>query len=47
MAETRYERAPIGGVDANARLQVPCNPASRMERATGIDTGDVLLGKLI
>ena len=44
MGETQCERAHIGSIDANAGLQVPCNPASSLERATGIEPATSSLG---
>ena len=35
--ETRCERAYKGSIDANAGPQVPCNPASSLERAIGVE----------
>jgi len=37
VGETRCEGAHKGSIDASAGLQVPCNPASSLERATGIE----------
>jgi hypothetical protein len=44
MDETRCERAHKGSIDANAGPQVPCNPASSLERATGIEPATSSLG---
>ena len=44
MGETQCERAHIGSIDTNAGLQVPCNPASSLERATGIEPATSSLG---
>jgi hypothetical protein len=44
MCETHCERAHKGSVDANAGLQVRCNPASSLERATGIEPATSSLG---
>jgi hypothetical protein len=37
VGEIRCERTHIGSIEANAGLQVTCNPASSVERATEID----------
>jgi hypothetical protein len=37
VGEIRCERRHKGSIDANAGLQVPCNPASSSERATGFE----------
>ena len=42
--ETKCEHAYKGSMDANAGLQVPCNPASSLERATGIEPATSSLG---
>ena len=43
-SEARCERRPKGSSDANAGLQAPCNPASSLERATGIEPATSSLG---
>ena len=44
VGETRCEGAHKGSIDASAGLQVPCNPASSLERATGIEPATSSLG---
>ena len=44
MDESQCERAHKGSIDENAGLQVPCNPASSLERATGIEPATSSLG---
>src|SRR5262249_32022592 len=44
VGETQCERAHKGSIDANAGLQVICNPASSLERATGIEPATSSLG---
>ena len=44
MDETQCEGSPKGSIDTNAGLQVPCNPASSLERATGIEPATSSLG---
>jgi hypothetical protein len=43
-AKLAVNTATKGSVDANAGLQVPCNPASSLERATGIEPATSSLG---
>jgi hypothetical protein len=44
MGEIRCERRHKGSSNANAGLQVRCNPASSLERATGIEPATSSLG---
>jgi hypothetical protein len=44
VGESRCERAHKSSIDTNAGLQGPCNPASPLERATGIDPATSSLG---
>ena len=44
VGETLCEDAHTGSIHANAGLQVPCNPASSLERATGIEPATSSLG---
>ena len=44
MGETQCERERKGSIEADAGLQVPCNPASSLERATGIEPATSSLG---
>ena len=44
VGETVCEGAHKGSIHANAGLQVPCNPASSLERATGIEPATSSLG---
>ena len=47
VGDIRCERTHKGSIDANAGLQVPCNPASSLERATGIEPATSSLGSWI
>jgi hypothetical protein len=44
VGETCCEGAHKGSIDTSAGLQVPCNPASSLERATGIEPATSSLG---
>jgi len=44
MDDIQCERAHKGSIDANAGLHVRCNPASTLERATGIEPATSSLG---
>ena len=47
LGKPRCERAHKGSIDADAGLPVPCNPASSLERATGIAPATSSLGSWV